>query len=149
MATGTPTIPPGSCVAGFLSEMQSIQAFIDAQSKVTDVQPLQQAQCDSLVKRLGLLEKMDVASATCITTIIHAGPWTPVQKDALANALQNRLSAGALCSPEATVKGRRRNQHCTNFERYLTNAEISLIQDNTIGLSDATYACTTFLLPVV
>ena len=137
METGKNASPSGSCVAGFQVELKSIQSFIEVQSQVTDVQALQQAQCESLVKRIGFMDKLDVASATVITGILQSGPWTHAQKESLATALQNRLSAGALCSPEAIVKGRRRNQHCTNFERYLTQTDINIIHDQTVGFSDA------------
>lgn len=137
METGKTASPSGSCMAGFQVELKNIQSFIEVQSQVTDVAALQQAQCESLVKRIGLMEKLDVTSATLITGILQSGPWTHAQKEGLATALQNRLSAGALCSPEATVKGRRRNQHCTNFERYLTQTDMNLIQDQTVGFSDA------------
>ena len=137
MDTGKTASPSGSCMAGFQLELTRIQSFIEVQSQVTDVQALQQGQCESLIKRIGIMEKLDVASATLITGIVQSGPWTHAQKEGLATALQNRLSAGALCSPEATVKGRRRNQHCTSFERYLTQTDINIIQDQTIGFSDA------------
>ena len=137
MDTGTTASPSGSCVAGFQLELSSIQTFRQAQSQVTDVQSLQRGQCDSLSKRIGLMEKLGVASATHITSVIQSGPWTVAQKEVLATALQNRLSAGALCSPEAKVKGRRRNQHCTSFERYLTQSDMHIIQDQTVGFSEA------------
>ena len=112
---------------GFLSELSGIQQFIESQSRISSVVDLQQSQCNSLAHRISILPKFDVGLATSMSTLIQAGPWTASQKDVLASAIQSRLLKDQSDSPDG--RHRRRNQQLKNFERYLTDSELALLQD--------------------
>jgi hypothetical protein len=114
----------------FLIEMTSVQQFIEAQSRIAPVVPLQQSQCDSLLHRISVLTKFDVSLATSITTLIQAGPWTANQKELLAAAVQSRLERDPSA---ASPTGRRKNQKLVNFEKYLTDTELTVLQDTNIS----------------
>ena len=114
----------------FLTEMTSVQQFIEAQSRISPVAPLQQSQRDALLHRISVLTKFDVTLATSITTLIQAGPWTASQKEMLAAAVQSRLERDM---SDASPAGRRKNQKLVNFEKYLTDAELTVLQDTSVS----------------
>ena len=113
--------------SSFITEVQGIQDFISAQGKFTAIDSLLTSQCDSLVHRVGAVNKMDIHTATALTQLIQNGPWTPSQKDMLAGALQARLSSeGSSTDPRA----RRKNQVVKDFSKYLSEADVEALQDS-------------------
>lgn len=122
--------PQAVIASGFVSEVQSIQQFIESQSRITSVESLQQCQCTSLSHRISILSKFDVSTATSVSTLIQSGPWTAAQKETLATAVQSRLLND---TSSATDGRRRKNQQLKNFEKYLTDSELALLQDSNLS----------------
>jgi hypothetical protein len=120
-------------------EFQGIQQFIIAQSKVTDVSSLKDDQCQHIVKRLGLIS-VNVQRATLLTETFQDGPWTGEQKGLLAKAVQDRLMVVGVGTRDAA--SRRKNQTLNTFESYLTDQELSDLQDT--RTSACLFSCVLF-----
>jgi hypothetical protein len=128
MLPSTPS--PRTLAAQFCAELSHIHAFITAQETVTDITSLRAGQCTNIVARIRCLQVLSPQDATTITSLVGTGPWTVDQKKDLASAVQDRLTGGdpALSSPDQHKK-RRNNQTLSSFEQYLTDRDITLIQD--------------------
>jgi hypothetical protein len=110
------------------NDIEAIHGFLAAQAKVTDVTVPQQSQCDNICKRVATLQSLDIPGATALTATVQAGPWTPDQKRALAGCIQSRLDEDATATA-AHSRVRRKLQTVSTFEKYLTDDDISVLQD--------------------
>ena len=107
----------------FCRDVEALHGFLIAQGRINSAgfAGAQQSQCANIISRISTLEGFDFQGATRLINLIDQGPWTLEQKQSIADATQSRVDAIAVGK---AVKQRRKNQVCTTFDMYLSEADL-------------------------
>jgi hypothetical protein len=119
------------------ADLCKIHDFMRSQTHVLGddhIHKLHDAQCLSLVARIGALPVLEVQEATQLTDVLGRGPWGHDHKTKIASAIADRLTQGSPGGSGSVHSHRRCMQDLGCFHEYLTQADIDTLKDSAISL---------------
>jgi hypothetical protein len=105
------------------ADLRKIHDFMRSQTHVLGddhIHKLHDAQCLSLVARIGALPVLEVQEATQLTDVLGRGPWGHDHKTKIASAIADRLTQGSPGGSGSVHSHRRCMQDLGCFHEYLT-----------------------------